>query len=49
MLPQLMARGSKSLNAEQIQDRMDELQTSMGADGKAGDVEFALQTKKNSW
>ncbi len=45
-LPELMARGTKQLNAEQLQDRLDELQTTLVADGRPGEAEFFLQTKR---
>lgn len=46
VLPSLMVRGTRSSNAEQLQDRLDELQTSIVADGKPGEAEFLLQTKR---
>jgi len=46
VLPSLMIRGTKSLSAEQLQDRLDELQTTLVADGKAGEAEFLMQTKR---
>lgn len=45
-LPDLMARGTKDLTAEQLQDRLDELQTTLSADGRPGEAEFYLQTKR---
>jgi zinc protease len=46
ILPELMVRGTKQLNAEQLQDRLDELQTSLAASGDAGEATFVLQTKR---
>lgn len=46
MLPELMARGTKQLTSEQLQDRLDELQTTLRADGRPGEAEFALLTKR---
>lgn len=45
-LPELMARGTKSLNAEQIQDRLDELSASLVASGRPGEAEFFIQTRR---
>lgn len=45
-LPDLMTRGTQGRTAEQIQDRLDELQTSLGATGRPGVATFALQTKR---
>ena len=45
-LPDLMARGTRQLNAEQLQDRLDELQTTLIADGRPGEAEFFMQTKR---
>lgn len=45
-LPDLMARGTKKMTAEQLQDRLDELQTTLSADGRPGEAEFHLQTKR---
>jgi zinc protease len=45
-LPDLMARGTKKLNSEQLQDRFDELQTTLVAGGQPGEAEFFLQTKR---
>lgn len=45
-MPDLMARGTKKMTAEQLQDRLDELQTTLSADGRPGEAEFHLQTKR---
>jgi len=45
-LPELMTRGTKKLSAEQLQDRLDELQTTLVADGRPGEAEFHMQTKR---
>ena len=45
-LPDLMTRGTKQLTSEQLQDRLDELQTSFGASGRPGEAEFLMQTKR---
>lgn len=45
-VPDLMARGTKKMTAEQLQDRLDELQTTLSADGRPGEAEFQLQTKR---
>jgi len=45
-LPDLMAHGTRELNAEQLQDRLDELQSTLVADGRPGEAEFFLQTKR---
>lgn len=45
-LPELMTRGTKDLNSADLQDRLDELQTSLGADGRPGEAEFVIQTKR---
>ena len=47
-LPELMTRGTKQLNAAEIQDRLDELNTSWRASGSAGSVEFTIQTKREN-
>ncbi|MBC8115214.1 MAG: insulinase family protein [Candidatus Saccharimonas sp.] len=47
-LPELMTRGTKQLNAAEIQDRLDELNTSWRASGTAGSVEFTIQTKREN-
>lgn len=45
-LPDLMIRGTKDLNAEKLQDQIDELQTTLGADGRPGEADFVLQTRR---
>ena len=45
-LPELMTRGTKHLNAAEIQDRLDELNASWRASGSAGSVDFTIQTKR---
>lgn len=47
-LPELMTRGAKQLNAEQLQDRLDQLQTTLVAEGRPGEAEFLLQTKRDN-
>lgn len=45
-LPDLMTRGTKQLSSAQLQDRLDELQTSLVASGSAGEANFFMQTKR---
>lgn len=45
-LPELMTRGTKKMSAEQLQDRLDELQTTLHASGGPGEAVFAMQTKR---
>ena len=45
-LPDLMTRGTKKLSSEQLEDRLDELQTTLHATGSAGEAEFYIQTKR---
>jgi len=45
-LPELMARGTKTMNAEQLQDRLDELSASLVASGRPGEAEFYIQTRR---
>ncbi|MEK6260419.1 MAG: pitrilysin family protein [Planctomycetota bacterium] len=47
-LPELMTRGTKQLNAAEIQDRLDELNASWRASGAAGSAEFTIQTKREN-
>lgn len=46
VLPELMTRGTAQLNAQQIQDRLDQLQTSLSAIGVPGVMRITLQTKR---
>lgn len=45
-LPELMERGTKQMTAEQLQDRLDELQTTLVTSGSAGDATFFMQTRR---
>ena len=45
-LPELMSRGTRQLTSEQLEDQLDELQTTMVAAGSAGEAEFYIQTKR---
>lgn len=45
-LPELMTRGTKSMSAAEISDRLDELNASWRASGSAGSAEFTVQTKR---
>lgn len=45
-LPELMTRGTKKMTSEQLQDRLDELQTTLHASGSAGEAVFTMQTKR---
>jgi zinc protease len=45
VLPLLMARGTKNLTRQQIQDRLDNLRTRLAPNGSTGEANFVLQTK----
>jgi zinc protease len=45
-LPELMTRGTREMTSEQLEDRFDELQTTLVASGRAGEAEFVMQTKR---
>ncbi|MBM4074831.1 MAG: insulinase family protein, partial [Planctomycetes bacterium] len=47
-LPELMSRGTKSLKAAEIQDRLDELNASLRTAGTPGVIEFTVQTKRQN-
>ncbi len=47
-LPALMARATKQLTSEQLADKLDELQTTLGAAGGAGEVTFVVQSKREN-
>jgi len=46
-LPPMMLRGTKKLSRQQIQDELDKLQASLGANGAAGSATFNIQTKRD--
>ncbi|MDB5343560.1 MAG: insulinase family protein [Schlesneria sp.] len=45
-LPELMTRGTKKMTSEQLQDRLDSLQTTLVASGRPGEAEFTMLTKR---
>jgi zinc protease len=45
-LPVLMARGTKSLTRQQIQDRLDQLRTRLSPGGTPGEATFTLETRR---
>jgi len=45
-LPILMARGTKSLNRQQLQDELDKNRSQLSAAGTAGEATFSLQTQR---
>ncbi len=45
-LPTMMARGTKQLTRQQLQDLLDQNFASMGASGQAGEASFSIQTKR---
>lgn len=45
-LPELMTRGTKQLNATELQDKLDALNTSWRGTGSAGAAEFTITTKR---
>ncbi len=45
-LPQLMMRGTKELDRQQIQDGLDRTRTRMHASGGAGSMTFTIETKR---
>ena len=47
-LPGLMARATRQLTSEQLADKLDELQSSLGATGSAGEATFVIQTKREN-
>ena len=47
-LPGLMARETQHLSSEQLADKLDELQSSLGASGGAGEASFSIQSKREN-
>ncbi|MGE0375628.1 MAG: M16 family metallopeptidase, partial [Planctomycetaceae bacterium] len=45
-LPTLMARGTRQLTRQQIQDRLDQLRTRLTPSGEDGEAEFSIETKR---
>ncbi len=46
MLPRLMARGTKNLDFQGYQDRLDEIETTLNLGGDVGQLSFSIETKK---
>ena len=47
-LPSLMTRGTRLLNSEQLADKLDELQSTLVANGGAGEATFVIQSKREN-
>ena len=47
-VPSLMARATEKLSSEQLADKLDELQTTLTANGTAGEATFTIQSKREN-
>ncbi|MEZ6064371.1 MAG: pitrilysin family protein [Planctomycetaceae bacterium] len=48
LLPSLMVRGAGDLSRQDIQDKLDQLKSTLSQTGNAGDLTFTLQTRRES-
>ncbi len=45
-LPSMLTRGTKNLSFQEYQDRLDEIETTLGIGGGPGSLSFSIQTKR---
>lgn len=48
LLPELMTRGTRSLERQQIEDELDRLRIQLDESGRAGEVTFSLQARRQT-
>jgi zinc protease len=47
-LPPLMTKGTRQMNSEQLSDKLDELQSTLVANGSAGEANFVIHSKREN-